>query len=78
MKAPKHGAHVIYVDRQGKEHDALLTAVWGQHIPCSVNLLYVTEDEDQRDNYGRKIIRESSCVHEDHQSAHGNYWKLPA
>lgn len=73
------GSVVTYVDEYGKEHDALLTAIWGpldnpEWLP-SVNLLYVSKDEDRTDNYGRQILRASSVVNAMHQGAHGYFWK---
>lgn len=75
----QNGQVVIYVDSVGKEHDALLTAVWGdpEGTP-SVNLVYVTEDVDRCDTYGRQILRDTSVVHVSNQVAHGRYWKPKA
>lgn len=71
---PKNGQACIYVDTLGVRHDALITRVWG---PTGCNLLYVTDDVNQTDSWGHKIIRESSCMHGSVQPAHGNYWILP-
>lgn len=82
---PVVGGHVILVDPRGKEHDALVTAVWSpakyetppHYGPvASLNLVYVSEDENARDQYGRQLAeRVTSVVHESAQPAHGNYWK---
>jgi hypothetical protein len=86
---PTIGDLVIYVDKKGIEHDALLTAVhdgvqgFGWEPPKqgiipnenpSVNLVYVSDDYHDADSYGRQIVREASCVHKTKQGASGNYW----
>ena len=67
---------VIFVDEVGVEHDALLTAIHGDpaNFP-SVNLLYVSPNTTETDQYGRQIKRESSVVYQTSQGAHGNYWR---
>jgi hypothetical protein len=72
----KIGDAVTYVDPKGIEHAALVTANWGGDAPDpSLNLVYVSDDETQTDNYGRQIGRNTSVVAEARQHAHGNYWK---
>lgn len=44
-------------------------------LPC-VNLVYVTEDKDRGDSYGRQILRETSQVHKTSMPAHGHYWRF--
>lgn len=76
--------HVIYVDGFGVAHDALVTQDWsyGKEFEIapgatpSINVVYVTADEDKRDNYGVQIQRETSVVHQVSQQAHGRYWKF--
>ena len=74
----KIGDVITYVDHVGEAHDAFVTAVWdlnqepGYHP--SINLVYVSTDEDKKDPYGRQIERDTSVVHKANQSAHGNYW----
>lgn len=68
------GTACIYVDPRGRAYDALITAVWGEQC---VNLIYVNDVEGQRDSYGQKMLRQSSCMHGSIQQAHGNYWLLP-
>lgn len=67
------GKACIFVDPVGKEHDALITNVWGAQC---VNVAYVTEDQGE-DSYGRKIWRSTSLMHKTVQQAHGNYWYIP-
>lgn len=74
---PKIGDAVVFVDDRRQERDALLTDVHGgpgDETP-SVNLVYVSSDADRKDAHGRQFERESSVVHEEHQSAGGMYWR---
>lgn len=48
------GGRVVYCDEFARDHDALVTAVWG---PNCVNVVFVTSDEDRKDQYGRQIMR---------------------
>jgi len=71
----REGISVRYYDEHGKEHEALVTAVWGQPDQTpAINVVYVTSDETKRDPYGKQIERETSVVFSDNQSAHGRYW----
>lgn len=56
----KVGDNVVYVDEQGKPHNALITNWWGD---TCCNLLFVVDDTDKRDPYGNQIERRSSCSH---------------
>ena len=71
------GGTVTFVDPHGLPHDALVTQVWGSPDakPC-INLVWVAKMVDKEDSWGRQIERESSVVHQDSQTAHGNYWKF--
>lgn len=72
------GDQVVYVDERGKEHNALVTAVWGNDpTTSSVNLVFVVADDSKTDQYGRQIQRETSVVPEINQAAHGRMWKMP-
>lgn len=74
------GKVVDFYDPCGKRHDALITAVWSSDAPfqypnCSVNLVYVSANENEEDTYGRQIDREGTSVpNVAQQSAHGYYW----
>lgn len=70
------GGHVIYIDTTGKERPALITNVFGpaDQRPA-VNVVFVNDDENQTDNYGRKTERASSVVHQSWQYAFGNKWR---
>lgn len=80
------GDPVIFVDDRRRAHHALVTAVhgenaWGederaQRAP-SINLAFVSGDEERTDSYGRQIERQSSIVHRAEQEADGLYWYLP-
>ena len=70
------GTKVTFVDSRSQEHDALVTAVWGNPDESpAINVVFVTTDGTRRDDYGFQIERMTSVVHESNQSAHGNYWK---
>jgi hypothetical protein len=74
-KLIKVGDAVIYIDERYREHNALVTSVHGEpdKRPC-VNLLFVSDDESRRDQYGTQIDRRSSCVHRVNNSARANCW----
>ena len=82
-RRPRVRDSVIYHDEHGIPHNALLTCVFDQakaeddltDLPC-VNLVYVTEDEDRGDSYGRQILRETSQVHKTSMHTHGHYWRF--
>lgn len=70
------GSHVIYIDTLGRERPALVTNMFGPlESNPSINVVFVNDDENQTDSYGRKTERASSVVHHSHQYAHGNKWK---
>jgi hypothetical protein len=75
----KIGSHVIYIDEYKKEHDALITQVWGDHANTAtkpgLNVVYVSDDENQQDPYGRQLKRETSIVHLEGQPAKARCWK---
>lgn len=73
------GGHVIWVGPVGDQHDALVTAIWGDptiSVPC-INLVFVSEDNSKQDPYGRQIERNTSVVHRSNQAAHGWYYMMP-
>ena len=56
----KHrGTACVFVDPVGKAHDALITEVWG---PQGVNVVYVTDEDGQIDNYGRVNVAQRAKV----------------
>lgn len=72
------GNHVIYVDEVAVEHDALVTTMFGSSDSPSLNVVYVSKDENANDQYGRQLAaRVASCVHESSQGAHGRFWREP-
>ena len=71
---PKIGQAVKYVDEQGNERDALVTAVWSE---TCINVVLVNDDPAQRDDYSQKLQRETSQVHKSLQTAPGRYWFEP-
>lgn len=75
VRAVHEGMVVLYVDSQGKPHNALVTAVHGpENGKPSINVAYLNDTE--RDSWGRRLERASSTVHQSKQSAHGNYWEF--
>ena len=78
---PVVGTAVIYVDEGSVEHNGLITECWGNreskedYGPC-VNLLHLSVNEAERDQYGRQIKRPSSVSHVGcGGTAHGRYWR---
>lgn len=75
----KVGKPVTFVDQRGQEHAALVTAVWGDEYPETgqpgINVVYVSENVEEQDTYGRQIKRESSIVHQSGQKAPGFFWR---
>lgn len=73
------GKRVFYSDPHGKIHDALITycfSVNAEGEPMTVNVVYVTDDTESTDQYGRQIIRKSSCPRKGEHSAWGNWFVL--
>lgn len=68
------GSVIEYVDPTGHSHNAIVTQVWGGAMD-SLNLVYVSDNEAETDQYGRQIARDTSVVAEKHQSAHGRFWR---
>lgn len=76
------GQGVIYVDKYGKARDALVTNWWHQSperpdSEASVNIVFISDDVQKDDTYGRQLERETSVVHKSQQSAPGFYWCWP-
>lgn len=68
------GDVVIFHDDRGRQHNALITAVWSQQC---VNLVHVSSDENRQDDYGRQIERPTSVEHVSRKAVHGMYFRLP-
>jgi hypothetical protein len=47
------GDSVIYHDPTGKPFNALVTASWDGNLTGTINLLYVSGDDNKQDSYGR-------------------------
>jgi hypothetical protein len=78
------GQHIKFVDPHGIARDALVTIWWDGMSGYSsknepgCNLVYVSEDPQANDQYGRQLAgRQTSVVHKSAQPAHGNYWCWP-
>jgi hypothetical protein len=70
------GNMVLFTDEFGKPHHAIVTADWASEAypNGAVNLVYVSDDENLTDPYGRQIVRKTSVVHKENQSAHGMFY----
>ena len=74
------GDHVVVTDPVGKQHNGLVTAVWGNDDDPTptINVLYVSDDPNKHDSYGRQIDRDmTSTQHKSKTSAPGRFWQLP-
>lgn len=71
MAKPELGRSVIFVDPKGKQHDALVTAVWSDEM---INLVYVSSDENRKDTFGRQTEHATSVHYKAGWQAHGNYF----
>ena len=71
----KTGDNVIFIDSIRKEHNALVTAIHGdpENKPA-INLVYVSDDTNEQDPYGRQLKRETSMVNIAHNSAKAHCW----
>jgi hypothetical protein len=69
------GDFVIYHDTHGKPHNALVTAAWGGTVDGAINLVYVSDEETERDAYGQQTKRESSVTHGSKTNVFGRYWR---
>jgi len=67
------GDAVIYHDEKSEAHNALVTVWWG---PKCWNLLYISSNENEKDQYGRQIKRESSVTHASISGVHGRYFRF--
>jgi hypothetical protein len=73
------GGRVIYVDPVAVQHEAVVTAVWGDPsncVPC-INIVFVNKDDSMQDSYGRQIARQTSLCHRSVNPAHGQYFMMP-
>lgn len=71
------GQVVVYVDEHSVSHDALITSVWGEKVgENAINVIYVSGDNSQHDQYGRQIARATSVSFEGPHTAHGRFYRL--
>ncbi len=68
MEKVKIGDSVKFIDAMRNKHHALVTAVWSEHC---INLVFVSEDENRTDQYGRQIERHTSVIHISQQTGEG-------
>ena len=85
-RIPDVGNVVIFCDPHGKDHNAIVTAVWCTEFakntteannPVGLNLVMASDDASAQDQYGRQVHRETSISHASTQRAHGFYWRFP-
>ena len=78
MDSTAIGRIVEYVDEHSRPHQALVTALHGNELGVNaINVVYVSDDETQRDPYGRQIARASSVSAQGPHTAHGRYYTVP-
>jgi hypothetical protein len=68
------GDHVIFTDPKGNDHHALVQTVWTNP---TINVLFVSSDENRRDSYGRQVEHATSVPHVSCVTVHGFYWRHP-
>lgn len=73
-KAPAVGDVVVYHDERGEPRNAIVTAVWGEKVPCAINVTFASTDAACQDQYGRQICRQSSVSYK--STVHGRYWRF--
>ena len=76
------GDPVVFVDAKFVEHAALVTHVWGAETypddggrKPGLNIIYVSNDANREDQYGRQIIHETSVTHITMNEARAMVWK---
>lgn len=78
----KIGSQIVFIDALRKEHNALITQVWGtadvanNYYPAC-NVVWVSGDDAKTDPYGRQLERATSIVHISMNSAGAMCWKWP-
>lgn len=81
---PQVGEHVIFVDEQRVERDALVSCVHGDYrsnrdeLMPSINIVQMDPNEGAEDSYGRQIVHKTSVPYISDQGAGGFCWKFPA
>ena len=72
------GDCVVFTDPVAQDHQALVTAVWGSKDSPNepaINIVFVSDDENRTDQYGRQVLHNTSVVHRSMQAAHGMFWR---
>lgn len=72
-RVPKVGETVIFTNPRAVDNMALVTAVWS---PTCINVVFVSGDEDKKDQYGRQVERQTSVQRMADWTAHGNYFRF--
>jgi hypothetical protein len=68
------GDSVSYWTVYNEEVIALVTEVYGSGTYASVNLVFVSPNENSLDQYGRQIERANAVPHQRNQGANRNFW----
>jgi len=72
---PKVGDVLVVTDELGVEHDALVTIYFGyDRADGALNCVFVSNDVDKTDPYGRQLERLSSVSRQSDNTAHGRFW----
>lgn len=69
------GDVVVFHDERGEPHSALVNCIHSRAPYYCVNLVLVSANENERDQYGRQIERRTSVQHASAVGAHGMYWR---
>lgn len=73
------GKSVKFADPWGVTHEAFITycfSVGDDDKPMCVNLVYVSDDNDKTDQYGRQITRHTSVMRRNEFTAHGIWFEV--
>jgi hypothetical protein len=68
----KVGDVVIYTDEVRNDHNAIVTAIWGQDC---INVVFLSPDESKTDPYGRQIERQTSVARHTETNNYGRSFR---
>jgi hypothetical protein len=73
------GAMVIFHDEGSYPHNALVKCIHGSvdedYMPC-INLVFVSQDDSRKDQYGRQTEVRTSVVHKSDSHCSGFYYRF--
>lgn len=70
------GDSVVFHDESGSSMNALVCCIHTLAPYYCVNLVLLSDNPAEQDQYGRQIRRRSSVYHRSAVHAHGMYWRL--